>query len=75
MENFKKIELWRNNSGDTFMILDEFPEINYALLRRNTNFQPYVACWGFHKADGYWDQGHYLQTLEEALELINHIRK
>lgn len=61
-----------NNPGcGECVLLEEYPAIDYALVKRDTQYEPFVAAWGLNKAKGYWNQGHYFQTLDGALEYIN----
>ena len=53
-----------------FMIIEEFPKINYTLIYRNSKYQPWVAAWDY-KGDGKsWGQGHYFETITDAMEFI-----
>lgn len=58
---------------DDFIIIAEYPEVDYTLIRRNSTFQPWVATWGLNKEGKYWQQGHYFQRLEEAIDYIQSV--
>lgn len=54
---------------ESYIIVDTFPEIDYVLAYRGGSYQPWVAAWGYNGKNG-WQQGHYYETLEEAMEWI-----
>ena len=56
--------------GMDFIVIAEYPEINYTLIRRNSTYEPYVAAWGLNWETGNWDQGHYFSTINEAVLYI-----
>ena len=58
------------NGDDHYTIIEEFPEIDYTLIYRHTNFQPFVAAWGLNKERGYWNQGHYFESSIDAIKWI-----
>ena len=53
-----------------YVVVAEFPDINYALVRRNTSYQPWVAAWSLNKERQCWGQGHYFETIEGAMQHI-----
>lgn len=67
----------RKASGmmESVIIVAEYPEINYVLAYRGTKFQPWVAAWAYRKEDNCWGQGHYFNTIEDALAHIDRVRK
>ena len=66
----KEILRTMDNSTEVNLIVAEFPEIDYVLVRRNTNFQSWVAAWGYNEEKQCWSQGHYFCTIEEAMRYI-----
>lgn len=55
-------------------ILDLNKDADYILIKRQTGFQPFVACWApsiNEEGKLYWGQGHYFSTEEEAKEYFN----
>ena len=60
------------NRDDLYMIVAEFPEIDYALIYRGTRDNPWVAAWGLEniKRGESWAQGHYFEELFDAMEYI-----
>lgn len=61
-----------NNLFDEFVIIEEYPEIDYTIMKRKTNFQPWMAVWGLNKEDGCWSNGHYFEKLEEAVDWVQY---
>lgn len=57
-------------NDEHYTIIEEFPEIDYALIYRHTRFQPWVAAWGLNKEKEYWNQGHYFETGTDAIKYI-----
>ena len=55
---------------DEYILLEEYPEIDYALLKRDTTFQPYIVAWQFNKEGCYWSNGNYFQDLLSAMKYI-----
>lgn len=55
-----------------YVIIAEFEDIDYTLIYRGTNFQPWIAAWQYR--GGVWGQGHYFETIEEAMNLIRKVR-
>ena len=55
-------------------ILDLNKDADYILIKRQTGFQPFVACWApsiNEEGKLYWGQGHYFSTEEEAKEYFS----
>lgn len=55
-------------------ILDLNKDADYILIKRQTGFQPFVACWApsiDEEGKLYWGQGHYFSTEEDAKEYFN----
>lgn len=59
-------------NDDMYLVIAEFPEIDYALIYRYTNHQPWVAAWGLEniKRGESWAQGHYFETINGAMTWI-----
>ena len=55
---------------DDYLILAEYPEIDYTLLVREAKYEPFVAAWGFNKDGNYWAQGHYFSDIVDACAYI-----
>jgi hypothetical protein len=64
------------NRDDLYMIVAEFPEIDYALIYRGTRTNPWVAAWGLKNINQgkSWSQGHYFATIEGAIEYIQGLK-
>ena len=56
--------------GDDFIIVEEFPEIDYVLIYRGTRYEPWVAAWAYNKEGKYWGQGHYFSDIRDAMAWI-----
>lgn len=58
--------------GDTerYIIIEEFPDIDYVLVYRDTTYQPWVAAWLYDKEKQTWQQGHYFCKFEDAVTHI-----
>ena len=54
----------------TVTLIEKFPTIDYVLVKRESDFQPYIACWHFDEEDSTWGQGHYFETEKEARNYI-----
>lgn len=50
-----------------YVVVAEFPEIDYALVRRNSSFEPWIAVWHLDKESKSWGQGHCFETIERAM--------
>ena len=48
----------------------DFPDINYPLVYRNSDYQPWGAAWGYNEIDNVWGQGHYFETINEKMKYI-----
>lgn len=70
MNNLKFVTHVSEKETDEYLILAEYPEIDYTLLVRDTSFQPYVAAWAFNKEKNNWGQGHYFSDIVEACDYI-----
>lgn len=53
-----------------YEVIEEYPQINYTLVKRKTTFEPWIASYGYNKEDGTWRQGHYFQTCRDAVRYI-----
>lgn len=60
---------------DKMIIVAEFPEINYALIYRQSKYEPWVAAYGLIRESKCWCQGHYFVSLEGAMEYILSLKK
>lgn len=61
--------------NDDYIIVAEYPEIDYALIYRNATYQPWVAANGLRRERKSWGHGHYFQTLEGAIDHINWVKE
>ena len=50
-----------------YQILREGHYSDYVIINRQTSYCPYVVCYAFDKEDYTWAQGHYHQTMDDAL--------
>ena len=71
MNNLNIVQHVREDGIDEYLILEEYPEIDYTLLIREAKYEPYVAAWAYNKEGNYWGQGHYFSTLLDAVNYIN----
>lgn len=55
---------------DDYLILAEYPEVDYTLLIREAKYTPFVAAWGYNKEGNYWSQGHYFSDILDATAWI-----
>lgn len=60
----------KGNDMETYIIVEEFPEIDYVLAYRGSSYQPWVAAWRYNKENASWGQGHYFEELFDAMEYI-----
>lgn len=62
-----------SSGAGTVEIIDLNKGADYILLKRNTDYQPFVAAWAPQLNDGKlsWGQGHYFTTEEEARNYFN----
>ena len=72
MEMSRKGKVRRENMN---MIVERFPSINYVLLKRKSDFMPWIAAWKYCDTNGTWGQGHYFNNKEDALEYIDELLK
>ena len=58
-------------AGDnaTMVLVEEFKEINYALIYRGGDI-PWIAAYGYDKATNSWAQGHYFESFLVAVGFI-----
>lgn len=70
MNNLEIVKHVGEDSVNEYLILEEYPEIDYTLLIRESKYEPYVAAWAFNKEGNYWGQGHYFSTLIDATDYI-----
>ena len=40
---------------------------DYTLIKRNTEYCPFIVAWGFNEEDYTWGQGHYFNDYSSAL--------
>ena len=57
-------------ASESYVVVNEYPDIDYVLVYRGGTCQPWVAAWGYNKEKSYWNQGHYFEKLEDAIEYI-----
>lgn len=57
-------------SGEDFIVVAEFPTIDYALIYRGGSCCPWVAAWCLRKEHNCWSQGHYFENVNEAMKHI-----
>lgn len=56
--------------GRKIVVLEKFPEINYALLVREAKYEPFVAAWDWDEQSVSWAQGHYFSDILDACAWI-----
>ena len=56
-------------------IIAKFPSIDYVLIKRQSDFLPWIAAWHYCEEDGTWGQGHYFSNKYEAVNYIAEIIK
>lgn len=61
----------KDGENETNIIMAEFPEINYALIYRPTDCNPWVAAYGLDKENNCWAQGHYYNSAIMAMRHID----
>ncbi len=71
MNNLRFVKHVSKDGDDEYLILEEYPEIDYTLLIRDAKYEPYVAAWAYNKEGHYWGQGHYFSSLLDATNYIN----
>lgn len=60
-----------NADCEKFVIVERFPKIDYVLLRRDTDFQPWIAAWAYNEERECWGQGHYFEEFIDAVRYID----
>ena len=71
MKNLNFVQHVDSRDGiDEYLILAEYPEIDYTLLIRESKYEPFVAAWGYNKDGNYWGQGHYFSDIVDACAYI-----
>ena len=63
VETIKKIA-----NGD-YVLVATFPEIDYVLIYRSTS-NDWIAAWAYDSESKTWGQGHYYDTISEAMRFI-----
>lgn len=58
-------------------ILDVDKDNNYILIKRETDYDPYVAAWAPEYSDGklVWGQGHYFNDLDSAKKYFSKLNE
>lgn len=64
------METTTEGCDEAVLIVSEFPEIDYVLAYRNSKYMPWVAAWCYKSERNSWGQGHYFETIEEAMSYI-----
>jgi hypothetical protein len=54
-------------NGYVILETTQYDDITVAILKRNTNFQPFVVAWSYHEDTDTWEQGHYFSELSHAV--------
>ena len=52
-------------------VYQQFPELDYTLIKRTSSFQPWVLCYMYDFKTGTWAQGHYFSTLYQVEAYLN----
>lgn len=65
-------QLDSDGAGD-IDVLDLDKNADYILIKRNSDYQPFVAAWApeFYNGKLTWGQGHYFDTEDDAREYFN----
>ena len=72
MKSFYDLKsLVNGNANETYVIIGEFPKINYTLIYRGTTYDPWIVAYGYNKENRCWDQGRYYEKLEDAMAFIS----
>lgn len=58
---------------ESYIIVAEFPEIDYVLAYRGGKYEPWVAAWGYN-GKNCWTQGHYFATINGAMKYIQYLK-
>lgn len=53
------------------ILLELYPEIDYALVYRPEAYEKFVAAWHYNEETSKWGQGHYFYSLRDAVNYIN----
>ena len=53
-------------NGKKITVLQKFPEIDYALIVRESKYEPFVAAWAWDEKTVSWGQGHYFSSIINA---------
>ena len=62
----------QDGANETYVVVAEYPKIDYTLIYRNAKYEPWVAAWGYNKEKRYWSQGHYFSELTDAINYIQY---
>ena len=73
MKNIKTLDSIKDN--EQYIILEEYPEIEYTIMKRDTKFQPWMAVWQLDKETGTWSNGHYFERLTDAVAFVEWKKK
>ena len=46
----------------------------YRIIQRFTEIQPFVVCYNYDSTDHTWGQGHYFDTLEDAITYLYNLK-
>lgn len=57
-----------------YLIVTEYKDINYTLIYRNTDFQPWIVAYGYIPEKHAWSSGHYFQNIEDATAFIQNAK-
>ena len=60
---------------DTYVVVEQFKDIDYSLIYRKSSYQPWVAAWCYRDDAKSWGQGHYFEVIDDALEYIKSVRR
>ena len=60
---------------ESYIVVAEYPEIEYTLIYRDSKYEPWVAAWGYKKERNSWCQGHYFADLEDAVRYITQLKE
>ena len=74
MKSFYDIKslVGQDGANETYVVVAEYPGIDYTLIYRNAKYEPWVAAWGYNKEKRYWSQGHYFSELTDAINYIQY---
>lgn len=54
-----------NKHNTEYVVVDKVGD--YTIIKRDTNFQPWIAAYGYDSESHSWIQGYYCNTLESAI--------